>query len=49
MSLLSALNDEGTTIVMVTHSPEYAKHADRIVNLLDGEIQNIQDNGSYKG
>ncbi|OIO57473.1 MAG: phosphonate ABC transporter ATP-binding protein [Candidatus Marinimicrobia bacterium CG1_02_48_14] len=49
MALLSDLNDEGTTIVMVTHSPEYARHADRIVNLLDGEIQNIQDNGSYKG
>lgn len=38
MNLLKELNQSGTTIVMVTHSPEDAKYADRIINLLDGKI-----------
>lgn len=38
MSLLSSLHQAGTTIVMVTHSPAYAEHAQRIVNLFDGQI-----------
>ncbi len=38
MNLLSELNDEGTTIVMVTHSPSDAEKAHRIVQLFDGHI-----------
>ena len=38
MRLLKRLNDEGATIVMVTHSPTHADHAKRTVNLLDGQI-----------
>ena len=38
MELLSRLNDEGTTIVMVTHSQHDAAYAHRIIHLLDGEI-----------
>lgn len=38
MNLLRGLNDEGTTIVMVTHSPSYAEYAHRIVHLFDGQI-----------
>ncbi len=38
MQLLTQLNDEGTTIVMVTHSHSHAEYAHRIVNLLDGAI-----------
>jgi putative ABC transport system ATP-binding protein len=38
MDLLSELNREGTTIVMVTHSQHDASFAHRIVNLFDGEI-----------
>jgi putative ABC transport system ATP-binding protein len=38
MELLKELNLEGTTIVMVTHSPRDAEYAHRIVNLFDGEI-----------
>jgi putative ABC transport system ATP-binding protein len=38
MQLLTELNDEGTTIVMVTHSHSHAGYADRIVNLLDGNL-----------
>jgi len=38
MDLLCQLNDEGTTIVMVTHSPADADRADRIIQLFDGQI-----------
>lgn len=38
MALLKALNDEGKTIVMVTHEPEIAAHAKRVIVLRDGEI-----------
>jgi putative ABC transport system ATP-binding protein len=38
MQLLTQLNDEGTTIVMVTHSHSHAEYAHRIVNLVDGAI-----------
>ena len=38
MGLLSELNNEGTTIVMVTHSQHDAGYADRIINLFDGQV-----------
>jgi len=38
MNLLTELNKEGTTIVMVTHSPSDAEKAHRIVQLFDGHI-----------
>jgi putative ABC transport system ATP-binding protein len=38
MDLLRSLNNEGTTIVMVTHSPSHAGYAHRTVNLFDGHI-----------
>ena len=38
MELLRQLNDEGTTIVMVTHSQRDAAIASRIINLLDGRV-----------
>ena len=38
MSLLSKLNNDGTTIVMVTHSPSDAEKAHRIVQLFDGYV-----------
>lgn len=38
MALLSQLNAEGTTIVMVTHSQHDATYANRVINLLDGAI-----------
>jgi putative ABC transport system ATP-binding protein len=38
MDLLSELNREGTTIVMVTHSQHDASYSNRIVNLFDGQI-----------
>lgn len=38
MELLRQLNDEGTTIVMVTHSQRDASVAERTINLLDGRV-----------
>jgi putative ABC transport system ATP-binding protein len=38
MKMLQTLNAEGSTIVMVTHSPAHADYASRVVNMLDGRI-----------
>lgn len=38
MRLLTELNQAGTTIVMVTHSPSHAEYAGRIIHLFDGHI-----------
>ncbi|MBN1903996.1 MAG: ABC transporter ATP-binding protein [Deltaproteobacteria bacterium] len=38
MEMLQRLNDEGTTIIMVTHSQSHADYAKRTVNLFDGSI-----------
>ncbi|MFC3052149.1 ABC transporter ATP-binding protein [Kordiimonas pumila] len=44
MEMLQGLNEEGTTIVMVTHSPAHADYARRTINLFDGHVvtQNIR-------
>ncbi len=36
MEMLAELNDEGTTIIMVTHSQRDASYAQRVINMLDG-------------
>lgn len=38
MNLLTELNQEGTTIVMVTHSNRDAGYAHRTINMLDGQV-----------
>jgi len=38
MNLLTELNREGTTIVMVTHSMRDAAYAHRVINLFDGQV-----------
>lgn len=38
MEMLQGLNAEGTTIVMVTHSPTHSDYARRIINLFDGHV-----------
>ncbi|HEY0963215.1 MAG TPA: ABC transporter ATP-binding protein [Pseudomonadales bacterium] len=38
MKILTALNEAGTTVVMVTHSAENARYGQRVVNLLDGKV-----------
>ena len=45
MKLLNTLNENGTTVVMVTHSPTYAEYGNRIIHLFDGHIvtENLQE------
>lgn len=38
IELLNDLNRKGQTVVMVTHEPEIAAHADRTIELLDGKV-----------
>nr|MBA4771347.1 ABC transporter ATP-binding protein [Sphingobium sp.] len=38
MKMLQTLNAEGSTIVMVTHSPAHADYASRVVHMLDGRV-----------
>ena len=40
MDLLTQLNKEGTTVVMVTHSQRDAGYASRTINLFDGQVVN---------
>jgi len=46
MNLLSELNKQGTTVVMVTHSQRDAEYSSRIIRLFDGQIlaENFQSN-----
>ena len=43
MTMLKELNDEGTTICMVTHDPRYANHATTHLHLIEGKI--VADGG----
>ena len=47
MAIFNRLNDEGNTIIMVTHEAEVAEHAKRILHIRDGLIeQDVRRNGS---
>ena len=48
MELLTELHEQGATIVMVTHDPECAKYADRVIHLLDGQIASDTRNGANR-
>jgi putative ABC transport system ATP-binding protein len=39
MGIFQKLNDDGKTVVLITHEPDIAAHAKRIVNVRDGRIQ----------
>ena len=43
MDLLEEINDQGTTIVMVTHDPELAARAQRNVHVMDGQVTDLDD------
>lgn len=43
LSLFDELHADGNTVVMVTHERHVAERADRIVHLLDGEIERIEE------
>lgn len=44
MSILAGLHREGQTIVMVTHDPGVAEHADRTLTLRDGRLKTASSN-----
>lgn len=46
MAIFQKLNDEGHTIVIITHEPDIAEHAKRIILLKDGEI--IKDSSQHQ-
>jgi putative ABC transport system ATP-binding protein len=45
MRMLTELNENGTTIIMVTHSPSYAEYSHRVIHLFDGRVvtENIKE------
>ncbi|OGG18760.1 macrolide ABC transporter ATP-binding protein [Candidatus Gottesmanbacteria bacterium RIFCSPHIGHO2_02_FULL_39_14] len=45
MAILEKLNNEGNTIIMITHEADIAEHAKRIISLLDGKIIMDRQNG----
>jgi putative ABC transport system ATP-binding protein len=47
MDLLSTLNANGTTIIMVTHSPAYAEYGNRVVHLFDGHVVTENMKGKF--
>ncbi|HUD19289.1 MAG TPA: ABC transporter ATP-binding protein [Patescibacteria group bacterium] len=46
MAIFQKLNNEGHTIVMITHEPDIAQHAKRIIHVRDGKI--IEDSSNHK-
>lgn len=44
MAIFQKLNDEGRTIVMITHEPDIAEHAKRIIVIRDGKIVSDSSN-----
>jgi putative ABC transport system ATP-binding protein len=38
MKLIETLHEKGNTIIVVTHEPEIARHAHRVISILDGQI-----------
>jgi len=46
MDLISTLNrDQGITVLMVTHEPEMAAHAKRVIRFIDGRVESDRRNG----
>ena len=45
MAIFEKLNDDGHTIIMITHEPDIAKHAKRIMHIRDGKI--VEDGNGH--
>jgi putative ABC transport system ATP-binding protein len=46
MAIFQKLNEKGHTIVMITHEPDIAQHAKRIIHIKDGKI--VQDGNGHR-
>lgn len=46
MELFDSLNEEGVTIVMITHDPKIAAKVKRIIRIIDGEIYEGEEDGA---
>jgi len=46
MAIFQKINDEGNTVVMITHEPDIAQHAKRIIVIRDGKI--VTDSSDHK-
>ena len=46
MELFQSLNDEGVTIIMITHDANVASHAKKILHIIDGEIIENKQGGT---
>jgi putative ABC transport system ATP-binding protein len=46
MAIFQKLNDEGNTVIMITHEPDIAQHAKRIIVIRDGKI--VSDDTDHK-
>ena len=46
LELIKRLNDEGHTVVLVTHNPDIAKIGNRIIELIDGKVSKVRVNNS---
>jgi putative ABC transport system ATP-binding protein len=46
MAIFQKLNEEGHTIVMITHESDIAEHAERIIHIKDGKI--LTDGNGHK-
>ena len=48
MAIFQHIHEEGNTIVMITHEPDIAAHAERIITIKDGKICEDKKNGKQK-
>lgn len=48
MGIFQKLNDEGHTIVMITHEPDIAEHSQRIITIKDGKVLSDKKNPKQK-
>ncbi|KKU82435.1 MAG: ABC transporter related protein [Microgenomates group bacterium GW2011_GWA2_47_8] len=47
MNIFKEINDKGHTIIVITHEPDIASHAKRIITMRDGKIVNDVKNGKH--